>query len=148
MFMTIRWGRNICNLIDPAIRLSRHQPHLEFSALSLNSFPHINIRMAANHSLGTMHPEFREVLAPKKYEKTGPTVFLSGSIDAPPATWQRTLTASLCHLAVTVLNPHRPDWDSTWKEDSSFAPWVEQVKWELDGMEAADVMAVGVFLRA
>jgi hypothetical protein len=97
--------------------------------------------MSSTETIGT-HPNFREVMAPKAYNKTGLTVFLSGSIDTPPATWQKTMTAALSHLDVTLLNPHRPDWDSTWKEDPSFKPWAEQVKWELDGMEAADIMAV------
>lgn len=81
-------------------------------------------------------------MAPAAYEKTGLTVFLSGSIDTPPATWQKTMTAELSHLDVTLLNPHREDWDATWREDPSFKPWAEQVKWELDGMENADIMAV------
>jgi hypothetical protein len=72
---------------------------------------------------------------------TTPTLFLSGSISAPP-TWQETLTSSLSHLPVTILNPLRPGWDSSWKEELSFPPYVEQVNWELDGLEKADVVAV------
>lgn len=84
------------------------------------------------------------VLAPKPFmkEPSRPIVFLSGSIDTPPATWQHQVTNALSHLPITILNPHRTDWDSSWVEDPSFPPWAEQVKWELDGMEAADVMAV------
>ena len=82
------------------------------------------------------------VMAPNSYEKTGLTIFLSGSIDTPPATWQHKISAYLSHLDVTLLNPHRTDWDNTWKEDPSFEPWAKQVKWELDGMEDADVIAV------
>jgi len=97
--------------------------------------------MSSSETIGT-HPNFREVMAPGAYQKTGLTVFLSGSIDTPPATWQKTVTAALSHLDVTLLNPHREDWDDTWREDASFKPWADQVKWELDGMEAADIMAV------
>jgi hypothetical protein len=102
---------------------------------------HITIKMQAKETIGT-HPNFREVMAPTAYTKTGLTVFLSGSIDTPPATWQKTMTGALSHLNVTLLNPHREDWDETWKEDPSFEPWAKQVKWELDGMENADIMAV------
>ena len=97
--------------------------------------------MQAKETIGT-HPHFREVMAPTPYKKTGLTVFLSGSIDTPPATWQKTVAGALSHLDVTLLNPHREDWDSTWREDPSFAPCKEQVKWELEGMENADVLAV------
>ncbi|KAH9218237.1 hypothetical protein DL95DRAFT_385643 [Leptodontidium sp. 2 PMI_412] len=84
----------------------------------------------------------RVVMAPNRYIKDQPTVFLSGSIDAPPATWQSLLTAALSHLPVTILNPHRADWDSTWREEIDFPPFNEQVNWELDAMETADVVAV------
>ncbi|KAN0089033.1 hypothetical protein V8E51_019293 [Hyaloscypha variabilis] len=97
--------------------------------------------MSSSETIGR-NPKFREIMAPGAYEKTGLTVFLSGSIDTPPATWQKTVTAALSHLDVTLLNPHREDWNETWREDASFKPWAEQVKWELDGMEAADIMAV------
>jgi hypothetical protein len=81
-------------------------------------------------------------LAPNSIPTTGATVFLSGSIDAPPASWQTSLSNSLSHLPITILNPHRPDWDSSWKEDISFKPFQDQVNWELDGMERADIIAV------
>src|ERR1035441_567255 len=65
------------------------------------------------------HPDFRVIFAPQPYTKKGPTIFLSGSIDAPPATWQKRLTDSLSPLPITIINPHRPDWDSSWKEEIS-----------------------------
>ncbi|CZT50745.1 uncharacterized protein RSE6_11787 [Rhynchosporium secalis] len=87
-------------------------------------------------------PRCRIVMAPNAYTKERPTIFLSGSIDRPTATWQSLLTAALSHLSVTILNPHREDWDSTWREDVDFAPFREQVNWELDAMKAADIVAV------
>lgn len=89
----------------------------------------------------TSQPEHRVVSAPTPYTKTGSTVFLSGTI-SPPPTWQDTLTASLSHLQITILNPLRLDWDSSWKEDLSDARFVEQTNWELDGMENADIIAM------
>jgi hypothetical protein len=73
---------------------------------------------------------------------SGPAIFLSGSIDAPPATWQSTLSTALSHLPVTILNPHRADWDASWKEVISDQRFREQVNWELDGIERADIVAV------
>lgn len=81
-------------------------------------------------------------MAPNTYPKKGPTIFLSGSIDVPPASWQATLTTFLSHLPITILNPHRSDWDSSWREEVSFEPFREQVNWELDALEAADIVAV------
>ncbi|KAF8860025.1 hypothetical protein BDZ45DRAFT_548670, partial [Acephala macrosclerotiorum] len=71
------------------------------------------------------------------------TVFLSGTIHFPPATdWRVRIQSSLSHLPITILNPVRPDWDSSWKEDINFEPFNKQVNWELGGMEDADVLAV------
>ncbi|CAL3971122.1 unnamed protein product [Diplocarpon coronariae] len=84
----------------------------------------------------------RVVLAPHSYIVDRPTIFLSGSIDAPPATWQAALTAALGHLPITILNPHRADWDASWREDGDSARFREQVTWELDAIEAAHVVAV------
>jgi hypothetical protein len=52
------------------------------------------------------------------------------------------MTAALSHLDVTILNPQRLNWSLEWKEDPSFKPCAEQAKWELDGLEAADVIAI------
>jgi hypothetical protein len=53
------------------------------------------------------------------------------------------MTAALSHLDVTVLNRARLDWKSEWKRDRSFNPrWGDQAKWVLDGLEAADVIAI------
>jgi hypothetical protein len=86
--------------------------------------------------------EARVVFAPNPYPTTQRLLFLSGSIDQLPATWQSTVSNALSYLPITILNPHRPDWDSSWKQDITFPPFKEQVSWELDAMEAADVIAV------
>jgi len=83
------------------------------------------------------------VYAPQPYTKTQPIVFLSGTIHYNSSTdWRGYLSSALSHLPITILNPHRSDWDSSWKEDINFLPFKEQVNWELGGMEAADVLAV------
>ncbi|CZR69864.1 uncharacterized protein PAC_19764 [Phialocephala subalpina] len=88
-------------------------------------------------------PNYQVVFAPHPYPTDKPIVFLSGTIHYPPATdWRVHLQSSLFHLPITLLNPVRPDWDSSWKEDINFPPFKEQVNWELGGMEASDVLAV------
>jgi hypothetical protein len=41
-----------------------------------------------------------------------------------------------------IYNPKRTDWDSTWKEDFSDSRWAEQVQWELELQDKADVVIV------
>jgi hypothetical protein len=56
--------------------------------------------------------------------------------------WQDELTSNLCDMAVTVLNPRRPDWNKEWKQEVSFSPFKEQVDWEMGYLELADVIAL------
>ena len=69
-------------------------------------------------------------------------MFLAGTIDQGHATWQESVVNSLSNLPITILNPHRPNWDSTWTEDISYEPLREQITWELDMLEATDVIAM------
>ncbi|RYE91580.1 MAG: hypothetical protein EOO77_48075, partial [Oxalobacteraceae bacterium] len=41
---------------------------------------------------------------------------------------------------VTILNPRRADWDPTWDQTPDNPEFAAQVKWELDGMDAADTV--------
>jgi hypothetical protein len=91
------------------------------------------------------HPQSRIILAPQPY--TPPQgqicVFLAGSIDQGRATtWQTLLGETLSAHPITILNPRRPDWDSSWVMDISDPQFREQVEWELDMLEAADVVAL------
>lgn len=81
-------------------------------------------------------------MAPERILISTKSVFFSGSVDIRKSLdWQTSLTNSLQHLPVTILNPWRPDWDSSWKEDISNSQFREQVEWELDYMEKADIIA-------
>lgn len=71
------------------------------------------------------------------------SLFLSGSTDAATtADWRAVVSRSLDHLPISIYNPLRPDWDSTWIPDISFEPFREQVEWELKMLESVDVIAV------
>ncbi|KJZ70057.1 hypothetical protein HIM_10561 [Hirsutella minnesotensis 3608] len=71
------------------------------------------------------------------------SVFLAGSTSkVGTGDWRKTLSTSLSHLPVTLYNPYRADWDSAWREDISFAPYREQVEWELDKQEKADIVVI------
>jgi hypothetical protein len=69
------------------------------------------------------------------------SVFLAGSIStADTANWRETLCTSLSNLPITIYNPQRSDWDSSWRQDIEFAPFREQVEWELDMLGKADIV--------
>ncbi len=71
------------------------------------------------------------------------SVFLAGSIDMGQAEdWQAAMTAALGDRDVAILNPRRDAWDASWEQDIGFAPFREQVEWELEGLERATVIAM------
>lgn len=81
--------------------------------------------------------------APTKVEFDGKKVFLAGSIDMGKAVnWQEQVTQALVDLDVAILNPRRDDWDSSWVQDISNEQFNEQVTWELDMQDAADVIVM------
>ena len=76
-------------------------------------------------------------------------IFLAGSIEMGKAKeWQQKAIELLEKMAsdsnifepneLVVLNPRRPDWDSTWEQSITNPYFNEQVRWEIQGMEAAD----------
>ncbi|KAI2611720.1 uncharacterized protein GGS25DRAFT_520031 [Hypoxylon fragiforme] len=95
--------------------------------------------MTSTQRSQTIHAPSEEPIPP--HHKT---VFLAGTttaVDAAPD-WRETLSASLSPHPVTIFNPHRPDWDATWREDIAFPPYREQVQWELSRQRAADLVVV------
>lgn len=84
------------------------------------------------------------IMAPDRTAIHGKSLFLAGSIDMGEAVdWQTKMTDALSRLLpITILNPRRNDWDSSWKEDISNEQFREQVDWELDTQDAADVIAM------
>ncbi|PIL25157.1 hypothetical protein GSI_13046 [Ganoderma sinense ZZ0214-1] len=84
-------------------------------------------------------------IAPAKVpaKTPGRSVFLAGSIEMGKAdNWQPRMTESLKDITCTVFNPRRLDWNSDWVQRKSNPKFFEQVKWELDLLEKADVIAM------
>ena len=85
-----------------------------------------------------------EIKAPNKLKKlkNSKTVFMAGSIDMGKAVnWQEQIKNAFENdKRVTFWNPRRDDWDSSWKQDINFAPFKEQVTWELKALEQADII--------
>ena len=69
-------------------------------------------------------------------------LFLGGSIDMGTAEkWQDKVVRDLSSFSdLTILNPRRDDWDSSWKQEKNDPQFREQVTWELLGQEDAHVI--------
>jgi len=81
-----------------------------------------------------------EVKAPKAYPKGVYTIFLGGVIDNGAAEpWAEQVVEALKEYNVLLLNPRRDDWDSSWSQTLDNKEFVEQVEWELEGQENADL---------
>jgi len=76
--------------------------------------------------------------------KPRPQIFLAGSIEMGKAEdWQTKFTSALSDLDVTILNPRRDDWDSSWEQNINNPQFREQVEWELDALtNRADIIAM------
>jgi hypothetical protein len=85
----------------------------------------------------------REVKAPSRpgLERR---VFLAGSIELGQAErWQERIVAALSGVGdLVILNPRRDDWDDSWEQRADDPQFAEQVSWELDMLDAADVVVM------
>jgi Nucleoside 2-deoxyribosyltransferase like len=91
------------------------------------------------------------IYPPSKIETQNLSIFLAGTIDMGQSTdWQQllidTLEINIIGKEITVFNPRRKDWDSTWKQEITNPQFNEQVNWELDALEQADIVVM--FLEA
>ncbi|MCR4312389.1 MAG: nucleoside 2-deoxyribosyltransferase domain-containing protein [Candidatus Uhrbacteria bacterium] len=78
------------------------------------------------------------IRAPHAYPTDKPVIFLAGSIEmGVAADWQTDVANAMENLDVTLLNPRREHWDSSWKQSASNENFHEQVSWELAGQEHA-----------
>lgn len=72
---------------------------------------------------------------------SGKSIFLAGSIDMGLAPdWQQMVIDQLDSPNLTILNPRRKDWDSSWEQRIENQQFNEQVTWELEGLERADLI--------
>jgi hypothetical protein len=81
------------------------------------------------------------IYAPNNLNVIGTTIFLAGSIEMGKAeNWQSRVEKHFedAERDITLLNPRRLDWDSSWEQSISNARFREQVEWELNALEKAD----------
>ncbi len=68
------------------------------------------------------------VTSPESWEGTTKRIFLAGSIEMGKAIdWQSEVVNALADTDLTLLNPRRADWDSSWVQSIDNAQFREQV---------------------
>ena len=83
----------------------------------------------------------KQIKAPNQINHKEHTIFLAGSIEMGVAeNWQDKVVKLLKNTGWTILNPRRDDWDSSWKQSIDNEQFKEQVEWELDAQERADMI--------
>lgn len=85
-----------------------------------------------------------ELISPNKIPLDGErVVFLAGSIEMGRArNWQEEMTVVITRANpdIVVANPRRSQWDSSWEQTIDNPDFREQVEWELDHIERADMV--------
>ena len=72
-----------------------------------------------------------------------PKIFFAGSIEMGKAEhWQKLLAEDIDHRnkALYVMDPRRDDWDSSWVQNINNTQFYNQVTWELENIEEADLV--------
>jgi hypothetical protein len=85
----------------------------------------------------------REIKSPAKLEWVDDetAIFLGGSIEMGTAEdWQTRLVHELEGRNVVLLNPRREQWDASWEQSINNPLFKEQVTWELDALDKADLV--------
>lgn len=87
------------------------------------------------------------VYPPNRPTLTNPSIFLAGTIDMGNSIdWQQhsihTFESFTIEGELTIYNPRRIDWDSSWKQEIADPQFNEQVNWELDMLEQADIIVL------
>lgn len=78
-----------------------------------------------------------------KIETDGIKVFLAGTIEMGNSIdWQQKIIDDLYESyqdkEITILNPRRKDWDSSWLQTIENEQFNEQVNWELDALDVSN----------
>jgi Nucleoside 2-deoxyribosyltransferase like len=83
-------------------------------------------------------------LAPEIYTVTDRTsIFLAGSIEMGKAEdWQTLITQELEEFDIDILNPRRRDWDSSWEQKITNPQFYQQVNWELNSLDHANIIVM------
>lgn len=73
----------------------------------------------------------------------GYSIFLAGSIEMGAAeNWQSKVERDLVDSSAIIFNPRRDDWDSSCVQSAHNPQFREQVEWELEALEQANLIAM------
>jgi hypothetical protein len=85
----------------------------------------------------------QEIKPPRFIPNNLQCIFLAGSIEMGAAEkWQDKVVRLLEDTGWVILNPRRDDWDSSWEQKIGNPQFNEQVNWELQGMEEAELILI------
>jgi hypothetical protein len=86
----------------------------------------------------------QEIKPPKEFPKDNKIkIFAAGSIEMGKSEdWQTKLCKELTDYDVNVLNPRRDFWNEKWEQRISDPNFKQQVTWELNGLDIADIVVV------
>ena len=83
----------------------------------------------------------KEINPPGDIPTARPLLFLAGSIEMGAAEdWQTVVVKRLKGSPWVILNPRRKEWDSSWEQSIHNKVFREQVEWELEAQEKADLI--------
>jgi hypothetical protein len=69
------------------------------------------------------------------------SVFLAGSIEMGAAEdWQTRIQNELAEFPITIFNPRRDEWDSSWEQRETNPQFNHQVNWEMNMLENASII--------
>ena len=84
-----------------------------------------------------------KIIQPPSPLQAGFSVFLAGSIELGSArNWQTFFEEQLSGMDILIFNPRRDNWDSSWIQGKTSPQFREQVEWELNALEQANVIAM------
>lgn len=86
-----------------------------------------------------------KVIKPPKPLPDNSAIFLAGSgttTNSLAEDWQKTVETLLKNENVAIFNPRRDDWDSSWEQKIENEKFAEQVNWELNAMDRAEVIVM------
>jgi len=85
-----------------------------------------------------------KVIYPTDKVKKIESIFLGGTIDMgrEPSNWQNQVIDAIKDYEVTIFNPRRENWNSSWEQRESNPEFNHQVTWELSCLEKADLIII------
>jgi hypothetical protein len=87
----------------------------------------------------------RIIFPPNREPLNGISLFLAGTIEmGDSVNWQESaiefLQQDFKNSNVTIYNPRRPEWDSSWEQKETQSQFNDQVNWELNYLDSSDLV--------